>query len=219
MSPLNFSYIPEISIIVPTYNRAKYLSNCIESVINQTFKDWELILIDDGSNDDTFDIINPFLQKHENIRYLKHKNRKMGFSRNAGIQASFGKYITFLDSDDQYKENHLESRLEYMKANPEVDFISGGFETEGERLVADYYQPGKYINLEECAVGGTFFVKRHVLFELKGFQDMPYAEDTDLWERAEKKFKTAKIYEPRTYLYTKSEDSVSKSFIANLSLS
>ena len=218
MSPLNFSYIPEISIIVPTYNRAKYLSDCINSVLNQTFKDWELLIIDDGSQDATFEIISPFLEKHENIRYFKHKNRKMGLSRNAGIQASFGKYITFLDSDDQYKPNHLESRLEYMKTNPEVDCIAGGFETDGDIFVADYYQPGKLINAEECVMGASFFFKRHVLFELKGFQNISYGEDTDLWERAQKKFKTVKITQPRTYIYTRAEDSVSKSFTANIDL-
>ncbi|MFM6453779.1 MAG: glycosyltransferase family 2 protein [Planktothrix sp.] len=77
----------------------------MNSVINQTFKDWELLIVDDGSQDQTFEIINPFLEQWENIRYLKHKNRKQSLSRNAGIQASFGKYITFIDSDDQYKPN------------------------------------------------------------------------------------------------------------------
>ncbi len=216
MSPLSFSYIPEISIILPTYNRAKYLIDCINSVLNQTFKDWELIIIDDGSQDRTFEIINPLLEKYENIRYCKHKNRKLGLSRNAGIQASFGKYITFIDSDDQYKPNHLESRLEYMKANPEVDLISGGVETDGDIFVADYYQPGKLINTLECVMGGTFFAKRHVFFELNGFQNIPYGEDTNLWERAEKKFKTVKIFQPNTYLYTRAEESISKSFTKNI---
>ncbi len=217
MSPLNFSHTPEISIILPTYNRANYLSDCINSVINQSFQDWELIIVDDGSQDHTFEIINPFLKKSENIRYLKHKNRKQALSRNAGIQASFGKYITFLDSDDQYKPNHLEFRWEYMKANPEVDFIMGGCEMNGDRFVADYYQPGKLINIQDCAIGATFFVKRHVLFQLKGFKNIHYGEDADLWERAEKNFKTAKIPEIRTYIYNCSEDSVTQSFTPNIS--
>ena len=217
MSPLNFSYIPEISIVLPSYNRADYLTNCIESVINQTFPDWELIIVDDGSHDRTFEIVNPFLETSDKIRYMKHKNRKLGHTRNAGIQASFGKYITFIDSDDKYKANHLESRLEYMKEHPELDLIEGGFDTGGDIWVADYYQSGKLINLQECVVGPTFFGKRHVFFELKGFNHICYGEDTDLWGRAEKKFKTAKLSEPRTYLYTRAEESITKTFSANLS--
>ncbi len=215
MSPLNFSYTPEISIILPTYNRAHYLNDCINSVINQTFKDWELLIVDDGSQDQTFEIINPFLEQWENIRYLKHKNRKQALSRNAGIQASFGKYITFLDSDDQYHPNHLELRWEYMNDHPEVDFIMGGYDTKEDRFVADYYQPGKLINVLDCAIAPTFFVKRHVIFQLQGFQNIHYGEDPDLWERAEKQFKTAKVPELKTYIYNFSEDGICNQFTIN----
>ncbi|WP_202807036.1 glycosyltransferase family 2 protein [Planktothrix agardhii] len=75
MSPINFDIQPEVSIILCTYNRAKYLSQCLDSVIDQTFQNWELLVVDDGSNDQTFEIVNPYLQKTQNIRYLKHKNR------------------------------------------------------------------------------------------------------------------------------------------------
>jgi glycosyltransferase involved in cell wall biosynthesis len=217
MNSIIFDPIPEISIIVCTYNRGKYLKNCINSVINQTFYDWELLVVDDGSQDNTFEIVNTYLHKFNNIRYLKHQNKKQCYAKNAGIQASFGSYITFLDSDDAYKPNHLQSRLEYMKANPEIDLIEGGFATDEEIFVADYYQPGKLINLRECVLGPTFFGKRHVFFELGGFKHFTYGEDTDLWERAEKIFKTQKITEPQTYIYTRAETSVTKSFLENMS--
>lgn len=219
MSSIFFDVKPEISVLLCTYNREKYLSNCINSVIAQTFKDWELVIVDDGSQDNTFELVNPCLQKFRNIRYLKHQNRKLGYAKNAGIQASFGKYITFIDSDDAYKPNHLESRLEYMKANPEVDLIEGGFDSEEEVWVADYFQRGQTINLRECVLGPTFFGKRHVFFELKGFNNIPYGEDTDFWERAEKIFKTQKIAEPQTYIYTRAETSITKTFVKNISSS
>jgi glycosyltransferase involved in cell wall biosynthesis len=212
-----FEETPEISIILCTYNRAKYLNNCIDSVLNQTFKDWELLVVDDGSQDNTFEIVNSYIQKCDKIRYLKHTNRKLWYSKNAGIQASFGNYITFLDSDDAYKPNHLESRLEYMKAHLEVDLIEGGFETEEEVWVADYFKPGQKINLRECVLGPTFFGKRHVFFQLKGFNNISYGEDTDLWYRAEKKFRTQKLAEPQTYLYTRAETSITKSVLENIS--
>ena len=219
MSPIAFDITPEISIIVCTYNRAHYLNKGIESVLNQTFTNWELLIVDDGSCDNTFEIVNPYLGQYNNIRYLKHQNKKQCYAKNAGIQASFGRYITLLDSDDSYKPNHLESRLEYMKAHPEIDLIQGGFFSEEEILVADYFQPGKLINLKECVLGPTFFGRRKVFFELQGFKHMTYGEDTDLWERAEKIFKTHTIKEPETYVYTRAETSVSKNFTNSISSS
>jgi glycosyltransferase involved in cell wall biosynthesis len=219
MSPIAFDISPEISIIVCTYNRAHYLNKGIDSVLNQTFTNWELLIVDDGSSDNTFEIVNSYLDKYNNIRYLKHQNKKQCYAKNAGIQASFGRYITLLDSDDSYKPNHLESRLEYMKAHPEIDLIQGGFFSEEEILVADYYQPSKLINLKECVLGPTFFGKRKVFFELEGFKHMTYGEDTDLWERAEKIFKTHTIKEPETYIYTRAETSVSKNFTNSVSVS
>jgi hypothetical protein len=106
-----------------------------------------------------------------------------------------------------------------MKAHPEIDLIQGGFFSEEEILVADYYQPSKLINLKECVLGPTFFGKRKVFFELEGFKHMTYGEDTDLWERAEKIFKTHTIKEPETYIYTRAETSVSKNFTNSVSVS
>ena len=218
MSPINFDIQPEVSIILCTYNRAKYLSQCLDSVIDQTFQNWELLVVDDGSNDQTFEIVNPYLQKTQNIRYLKHKNRKLAYSKNVGIQASFSPYITFLDSDDTYAANHIESRFNYLKSHPEIDLIQGGFFSDEDIIVADYYKPGKTINLKECVLGPTFFGKRKVFFELKGFDNIAYGEDTDFWQRAEKVFKTHNITNPETYIYTRAETSITKSVLENISL-
>lgn len=214
---VNFDIQPEITIILCTYNRANYIKSCLESVIEQTFANWELLVVDDGSADNTFDLVNPYLQNHSNIRYLKHKNRKLSFSKNVGLQASFGKFITFLDSDDSYKSNHLESRFAYMKANPDIDLIQGGFFSEEEIYVVDYYDQNKTINLRECVLGPTFFGKREVFFKLNGFNNISYGEDTDFWQRAEKIFKTQKIREPETYVYTRAETSITKSVLNKIS--
>ncbi|MBE9005526.1 glycosyltransferase family 2 protein [Fortiea sp. LEGE XX443] len=218
MSPINFDLIPEISIVICTYNRANYLNRAIDSVVAQTFKDWELLVVDDGSEDNTFEVVNNYVQQFNNIRYLKHRNKKQAYAKNAGIQASFGKYITLLDSDDAYKQNHLESRLEYLKKHSEIDLIEGGFFSEEEIFVADYYQPDQIINLRECVLGPTFFGKRRVFFELQGFKNISYGEDTDFWERAEKIFKTQKVTEPQTYVYTRAETSVTKDNLEQRSL-
>lgn len=213
MSPIEFAPSPEISIILCTFNRATYLNRCIDSVIDQTFKDWELLIVDDGSQDNTFDVVNPYIERFTNIRYLKHQNKKLSYAKNAGIQASFGKFITFIDSDDAYLPSHLEPRLAYLKSNPEIDLIVGGVLLEEEIFVADYFQPGKTINLRECVMGGTFFGKRKVFFELQGFQRISYGEDTDFWDRANKIFKTEKIDQPETYIYTRADESITKNAI------
>lgn len=212
-----FDLNPEISIILPTYNRAKHLAKAIESVINQTYKDWELIIVDDGSKDDSFAVINPYLNCAK-IRYIKHKNRKAGYARNAGIQASFGRYITFLDSDDIYFPNHLQTRIDYMKSHPEIDLIFGGYETDTDEeiWIVDYFNQDRLVNLKECVMTNTFFGKREVFFELRGFNNFAYGEDTDFWLRAEQTFKTQKILEPKTYLYTRAETSVTKDRLKEL---
>lgn len=215
MSPIKFDYTPNISVLLCTYNREKYLNNTIDSVLKQTYQDWELLIIDDGSEDNSFDVVNAYIKNHPNIRYLKHQNKKQGYARNAGIQASFGKYITFIDSDDSYAPNHLQSRIEYMSANPEIDLIEGGFFSDEEIFVADYYQPGQTINLRECVLGPTFFGKRKVFFELQGYNNVAYGEDTDFWERASKSFKTAKVGDLQTYIYTRAETSITKSVLGD----
>ncbi len=218
MNPILFDINPDVSIIIPTYDRDSYLPRCIDSVIQQTFQNWELLIVDDGSHDNTFMVIDSYLEKFHNIRYLKHKNRKLPYSRNAGIQASFGKYITFLDSDDAYLPEHIEVRFLYMQNHPEIDFIEGGCLFEEEILVVDYYNTDQLIKAQECVCGPTFFGKRKVFFELQGFHNILYGEDTHLWERAEKQFVTQKVKTLETYLYTRAETSITKNFQKQRSL-
>lgn len=212
MNELNFPLTPEVSVILPTYNRAEHLTRCIESVINQTYQNWELIVVDDGSQDHTFDLVNKYLQKLPQIRYLKHQNRGAALSRNIGIKVSFGNYLTFIDSDDQYLPHHLQSRLNYFQNDPELELITGGFRSDQEIWVKDYYQPEKRINIQDCVICPTFFGKRYVFFELRGFKDIVYGEDTDLWERACQKFKVQKVTQDVTYIYTRAADSVSQGY-------
>ncbi len=207
-----FNYSPEISVIMPTFNRAGYLENAVQSVITQSFESWELIIVDDGSSDDTFAILDPYIARFENIRYLKHKNRKASLSRNAGIQASFGRYITFLDSDDHYLNNHLESRVAILKEYREVALLSGGFLCDEDIRVKDRNNTDKLIHIRECILGGTFFGTREIFFSLEGFRDLEYAEDADLWERAEALYTVKKIEDPKTYVYQRAEDSITLNY-------
>jgi len=177
-------------------------------VINQTVDSWELIIVDDGSTDLSFEIVNEYVLRFENIRYLKHSNRKTPLATNAGLLAACGEYIAFLGSDDEIKPDHLKLRIEFMKQNPEIDFIHGGVEIIGDPYVKDKNDLTKQIHLSECAVGGTFYGKRNVFLELNGFKNLRYSDDSDFLERAEKKYKIAKVDFPTYIYYRDTPDSI-----------
>lgn len=107
-----------ISIITPVYNAEKFISKTIESVINQTYTNWELILIDDCSTDDSYKIIKQYIEKDQRIKYIKlYKNSGPCIARNTGIKLSMGRYISFLDSDDLWYPEKLEKQFEFMTSN------------------------------------------------------------------------------------------------------
>ena len=96
------------SIIIPTYNREKFLPKAIESVINQSHNNWELIIVDDGSTDNTKSLIEDYQKKENRIKYIFQENSERSVARNNGIKNAKGDWICFLDSDDLYHETHLE---------------------------------------------------------------------------------------------------------------
>lgn len=100
--------MPEISIIVPVYNVEQYLSKCLDSVLCQTFEDFELLLINDGSTDNSSEICERYAKQDDRIHYMTQKNQGLGRTRNVGINAAAGSYIMFVDSDDYIAENMLE---------------------------------------------------------------------------------------------------------------
>lgn len=202
------TFEPIVSIILPTYNRERLLVRAINSVLNQTIQNWELIIVDDGSTDKTFDVVNSYLQKQENIRYIKHSNRRPPLSQNVGIISSVGKYISFLGSDDEYKPTYLEERINFLQAHSDVDLIHGGVEIIGHPFVKDKNDLSKEIHLSECVIGGTFFGKRKVFLELDGFRNLKYSDDSDFFERAIQKFKIEKVDFPTYVYYRDTPDSI-----------
>ena len=112
------------SVVIPTYNRGKVLRHAIQSVIQQTFENWELIIVDDGSEDDTKSLVSTITDNR--IKYLYQQNKGRSAARNLGIEKAFGEYIAFLDSDDQYAENYLELIFEEIaqKNDPHLCFSS-----------------------------------------------------------------------------------------------
>ena len=201
---------PLVSVIIATYNRAYILSNAIDSVLSQSYKNIEIIIIDDGSTDNTFQIVNNYFLKNSNIKYLKQSNQKLWAARNIGLRISEGKYVTFLDSDDEYKRDHISLRVDYMNKNPSVDLIYGGLEINGDPYVPDKFDKNKMIHIDNCIVGGTFFGKREIFLKLDGFKNITYSEDSEFFERASKTFKVEKV-EFKTYIYNRNlNDTITK---------
>lgn len=195
---------PLVSIILCTYNRAHLVKRAIASVLIQAYRNWELIIIDDGSTDETEHVVIPIVKSDPRIKYFYHTNKGLARSRNIGITLSSGEYTTFLDSDDEYRENHLSVRIQAMEKKPSLALIYGGIEYVGpveKQYVPDARRPGKKIHLSKCYPSGTFFARASVFKKLKGFRNLPFAEDLDFIRRTYKKgLKIAKVKEP-TYRY------------------
>ncbi|MBI3355687.1 MAG: glycosyltransferase, partial [Nitrospirae bacterium] len=138
------------------------------------------------------------------ITYVYHVNKGLARSRNIGIALASGEYTTFLDSDDEYREHHLSARILAMENNPSLALIHGGIEYVGpakKQYAPDAQRPGKKIHLSKCYASGTFFARTSVFKTLKGFRNLPFAEDLDFIRRARKKgLKIAKV-KALTYRY------------------
>jgi len=175
---------PFFSVILPSFNRAHLLPRALESLEQQTFLDFEAIIIDDGSRDNTREVAEEFINRDKRIHYHYTPNRGLAGARNLGIEKSRGEYITFLDSDDEYLPEHLALRAEVLKAHPEIDLLHGGVEIVGNAFVADKHDPTKQVHLSECVIGGTFFIKRFLVQKLNGFGEILYGDDSDFFERS-----------------------------------
>jgi len=113
---------PLISIVLPTYNRRGVIERAINSVARQSYHNWELIIIDDGSTDGTDELIKRYRGK-DNIKYLKQINRGVSVSRNKGISLSKGGYVAFIDSDDEWMEGKLASQLDFFNHHDEIALV------------------------------------------------------------------------------------------------
>lgn len=130
-----------ISIIVPIYNAEKYIRRCIESILQQTYKEWELILVDDGSKDNSYNICKEYVANYKNIAVIKQKNNGANKARQQGWLQAKGEWVTFIDSDDYIPENALERLI--SKSNEETDIIIGmmsTFQIEDDEISIEEYR-------------------------------------------------------------------------------
>ncbi len=152
----NSSNQKKVSVIIPTYNRAKFLPNAVRSIINQKYDNIEIIIVDDGSNDNTQAVVNSLKEKYSNIIYC-HNERTKGPSgaRNTGIIKSSGNYVSFLDSDDTWLDGNLSNGLKILNENPEIDVLFGNYS------IVDF-DTRKHLH--------NFFDQKKTLYSLKSVQ-------------------------------------------------
>jgi glycosyltransferase involved in cell wall biosynthesis len=211
---LNPKKQPLFSVIITTFNRANLLIKALDSLICQTENDWEAIIVDDESKDDTYLKVLPYLQSNSNIKYIRKIHEGEALSKNAGIAASAGKYISFLDSDDEYDPVHLQSRKEILIQDPSIRFLYGGTKIIGNQYVPDRFDSRKRIHLSKCIIGGTFFIERDTLLKLKGFRKIILGTDSDLFDRALEAGIATKETNLPTYIYHReNEDSITNMLI------
>ncbi len=209
--------LPFFSVIITTYNRSHCIAKALTSLISQTEKDWEGILIDDGSTDSTYAQILPLLESNPNLKYKKIIHGGESAAKNAGIDLSRGRFITFLDSDDEYDSNHLKSRKALLINNPAVNFLHGGVEILGNPFVPDRFNPSVKIHLSDCVIGGTFFIERSLLNSLNGLKQILLGPDADLFERAQKAGAKIMKTDLPSYIYHHyTEDSITNTYEANI---
>ena len=162
--------MPKISIIVPVYNVEKFLPKCLSSIVSQTFKDWECILIDDGSSDTSGKICDEYALLNEKITVIHQENKGVSEARNIGIKVSKGEYIGFVDSDDWIEPNTYE--IAYNTAISEkADLVQFGFwANDGILDYLEYNQPEglfNFCNLRDELWHGVWskLIKKSVIYE------------------------------------------------------
>ena len=191
----------KISVLMAVFNtNFSYTKRAIDSVLKQDFQDFELIIIDDGSKENNRESLLEYAEKHEDkIIYIRHSNRGQSESINRGVLYSMGEYITILDSDDEYKPNHLSACLREIEG---LDLICSTTETivdtENDYYVPDKDDHSKLIHLDDVVLFGTLFGQKKVFTDLD-FKT-GFAADADFFEQAAARFRVKKL-DLRTYIY------------------
>lgn len=214
---------PKISIIIPSYNEEKNISRCLDSVMNQTFSDFEVLCVDDGSNDKTFDIIKNYSEKDSRIIPLKNPNKGVSSARNFGIENAKGNYIGFVDSDDfiqpqMYEflyravtENNCDFSVCRYKKISEVEFKKFKYKTEK-------YQPEKFISFNDAdytinnelvfSSACTKLISKNFLGDIR-FKNYRIGEDTVFNSEIYSKAKKFIFIDADLYIYFNNTKSVS----------
>ncbi|MFA6023462.1 MAG: glycosyltransferase family 2 protein [Candidatus Pacearchaeota archaeon] len=195
---------PLVSVVMPAYNTEKYIAEAIESILNQTFKDFEFIIVDDGSTDNTLQIIKDYAKKDKRIKVLRNeKNLKICKSLNKGIREAEGKYIARMDSDDSSLPTRLERQVEFMEKNPEYGVV-GAFMELFDENTGKVLGIRKYSDKDEVLKEKIFFyspfahpvtmIRKEAFYKVSFYKEVDFpSEDLNLWFRIGEKYKFSNI--------------------------
>jgi len=214
-----------VDIIMPNYNKGKYLRYSIQSIIQQTFKKWRLIILDNNSNDNSKTVLNEFIA-NKNIEIIKLKrNKGAAFSRNLGLRFSNSEYIAFLDSDDYWHKEKLEKQLNFMKLN-KVDFSFTNYtpflENNGESIFKKEISPKLFYNYEKFVNDtsistSSMIIKSKIISNIK-FPNVKSLEDYIFKCRILKNGYIAKKFNFNGVFYRITKNSLSSNRIENFFL-
>lgn len=195
---------PIVTVVIPCYNHAHYLPEALNSVLAQTFTDWEAIIVDDGSTDNTLDVAIQFTDAR--IRYVYQENQGLSAARNTGIRQANGQYLAFLDADDEWEPEFLTQCLAVLQQNNSLGFVYSRtcfVNPEGEKLPKLGGQALSGQQFRERILAGGFFpvhaavVRRSVLDATGEFDtSLTSVEDWDLWLRISKMYPVQGIEAP-----------------------
>lgn len=196
---------PLVSIIIPTYNREKYIKRAINSVLSQSFQDFEIIIIDDGSTDNTKKILEPYL-KDKRIKYIFQKNQKVSRARNNGIKNSTGKYVALLDSDDYWIDNNkLKKQIDFLEKKQDYVLTSGGIIRINEKgqEISKIKNPEKDEYIRKSMLLSCLITPSAVVFKREAYDIIDgFNEKSDLsedWQLFLEMGKIGKLYNFQEY--------------------
>lgn len=182
----------KFSLVMPAYNSAKTIAESIDTVLAQTYEDWELIVVNDGSVDATADIVSSYIDRDSRIRMYSQENSGTAAANNFGIFQAEGDYITIFPSDDWLMPEYLENFSKQINSNPGFDVYTANgwfaYEDGAEHLIIGEGLLSEVISFEEviktcpCSLGAM--VKKGVHAEVGGYRKERYTEDYDFWLRA-----------------------------------
>jgi glycosyltransferase involved in cell wall biosynthesis len=191
----------KVSVIIPTYNRPRWLPETIESVLNQTYPCTEIIVVNDGSTDNTEEVLEPYIDK---IKYIHKENGGPGSAVNAGIMAATGKYIARIDDDDLFLPEKIELQVRMFQQRSELGLVATDsyiIDTEGEivetRRVLDFSKHGAFLTLlQHCIFSQPTVMVRRECHDKVGLYRNTYAQDYDMWLRMARAYPLDVIHRP-----------------------
>lgn len=194
-----------VSVVVPTYNRSGLLVNSLESIHNQSFRPIEIVVVDDGSTDDTSGVVRKWAKQHNDpktlvIRWAIQSNQGANAARNRGVEESHGEFIAFLDSDDQWLSQKLEKQIAVLQKNMDIGGVYCGMRNvdlvtgEKEKLSPRAYPEGDLLRqllIHDVTEATSAWVVRKECFESVGNFDisLPARQDWDMWIRLSEKYR------------------------------